>query len=154
MRQGELCYREHLDDVRLEYVFHCVEVDLREVAAHVLLRGVVDEDVDVSVSSVKSVPGLLHKGPQRKDNTAQHVYQQPPCTPGGLSDLQEPKDTPVLPSQPASLSPAHLDLRQGGRRLLHLRLLSRIGLPPSDRFRSCLHLALGYDRIMSLSWIM
>lgn len=59
MRQRELGYREHLDDVGLEYVFHCVEVDLREVAAHVLLRGVVDEDVDVSVSSVYLVPTAL-----------------------------------------------------------------------------------------------
>lgn len=54
MRQCELGYCKHLDDVRLEYVFHGVEVDLREVAAHVLLRGVVDEDVDMSVSAISS----------------------------------------------------------------------------------------------------
>lgn len=59
MWQRKLRYCEHLYDVGLEYVFHCVEVDLCEVAAHVLRRGVVDEDVDVSISAFHLVPCLL-----------------------------------------------------------------------------------------------
>jgi hypothetical protein len=45
MRQRKLGNRKHLDDVTLEGILDLVEVDLREVVAHGLCRGVVYEDV-------------------------------------------------------------------------------------------------------------
>jgi hypothetical protein len=49
--QGEFGDSEDLEDVAAEYAFDAGEVDLCEVVAEELLRGVVDEDVELAVSA-------------------------------------------------------------------------------------------------------
>lgn len=45
MRKGKFRDSEHLNDIALEGAGNVVEIDLREILAHVLLGGVVDENI-------------------------------------------------------------------------------------------------------------
>lgn len=48
MRKRKLSHGEHLDDVALEKPLDLVQVNLRKVLAHELLRGIVHEDIELS----------------------------------------------------------------------------------------------------------
>jgi hypothetical protein len=63
MREGELRHRKHLDDIRLEDIGDSVEVYLRQVGTAELLRGIVDQDIDVSIFLYVRIDGLLAETP-------------------------------------------------------------------------------------------
>ena len=46
MRNSIFSHGEHLDDVGVEDILNLIKVDISDVFTHVLLRGIVDEDID------------------------------------------------------------------------------------------------------------
>lgn len=52
MRNGVLSHGKHLQNVAPESTLNVVEIDVGKVGALYLFRGVVDEDIDLSVSGL------------------------------------------------------------------------------------------------------
>ena len=46
MRDRVLRDREHLENITSESALHLIKVDLGKVFAHLLFRGVIDQDID------------------------------------------------------------------------------------------------------------
>lgn len=48
MRNSIFSHGEHLENVGVEDILNLIKVDISDVFTHVLLRGIVDEDIDFS----------------------------------------------------------------------------------------------------------
>lgn len=78
MREGKLGQGKHLHNVRLKDILDLIEINLFEIRTHELLRGVVDEDIDSTESTIsltqkmRDIPlnmlvnGILAKVPAAK----------------------------------------------------------------------------------------
>lgn len=89
MWKSEFRHGNHLNDVALEDIFGLIEVRIHEVFDHVLLRGIIDEDV----YGAKSIPNQLVLLAMEVQRTSLYVHQRTSCMSRGRKDLREIKDT-------------------------------------------------------------
>lgn len=61
MRNSIFSHGEHLEDVGVEDILNLIKVDISDVFTHILLRGIVDEDIDFAKPIIVSQRIYLRK---------------------------------------------------------------------------------------------
>lgn len=61
MRNSIFSHGEHLDDVGVEDILNLIKVDISDVFTHILLRGIINEDIDFAKPIIVSQRIYLRK---------------------------------------------------------------------------------------------